>query len=35
VLDREGQLVATVEGKSFTPRQLGDLVELALKDVQR
>jgi protein SCO1/2 len=26
VIDREGRLAATVEGKDFTPRQLGDLV---------
>ena len=31
VIDRQGILRATVEGKSFTPRQLGDLVELTLK----
>jgi protein SCO1/2 len=30
VIDREGRLVATAEGKEFTPRQLGDLVELTL-----
>ena len=30
VIDREGRLAATAEGKSFTPRQLGDLVELSL-----
>jgi hypothetical protein len=27
VIDREGRLAATVEGKDFTPKQLGDLVE--------
>ncbi len=32
VIDREGHLRATVEGRSFTPRQLGDLVELTLKN---
>lgn len=32
VIDRQGLLRATVEGKSFTPRQLGDLVELTLKE---
>jgi len=26
VIDRDGRLAATVEGKDFTPRQLGDLV---------
>ena len=26
IIDREGRLAATVEGKDFTPRQLGDLV---------
>jgi protein SCO1/2 len=26
VIDREGRLAATVEGKNFTPEQLGDLV---------
>ncbi len=30
VLDREGRLAAAAEGKDFTPRQLGDLVELTL-----
>jgi protein SCO1/2 len=30
VIDREGRLAATAEGKEFTPRQLGDLVELSL-----
>jgi protein SCO1/2 len=30
VIDREGKLAATVEGKEFTPRQLGDLVEAVL-----
>jgi len=27
IIDREGRLAATVEGKEFTPRQLGDLIE--------
>jgi protein SCO1/2 len=27
VIDREGRLAATVEGKEFTPQQLGDLIE--------
>ncbi|MBA3297124.1 MAG: SCO family protein [Acidobacteria bacterium] len=27
VIDRQGRLVATVEGKEFSPRQLGDLVK--------
>jgi protein SCO1 len=31
VIDREGRLAATVEGKDFTPKQLGDLVEAALQ----
>ncbi len=31
VLDREGKLAATVEGKDFDGRQLGDLVAVALK----
>ena len=26
VIDRDGRLAATVEGKAFTPRQLGDLI---------
>ena len=30
VIDREGRLAATVEGKDFDGRQLGDLVSLAL-----
>ena len=30
VIDRDGRLAATVEGKDFTPRQLGDLIESAL-----
>ena len=30
VIDREGRLAATVEGKDFTPRQLGDLVGAVL-----
>ena len=35
VIDREGRLVATVEGKDFTQRQLGDLVAVALDDQGR
>jgi len=31
VVDREGRLAATVEGKDFTPRQLGDLVGAVLE----
>jgi protein SCO1/2 len=30
IIDREGRLAATVEGKDFTPQQLGDLVEAIL-----
>jgi protein SCO1 len=30
VIDREGRLAATVEGKNFTPQQLGDLVGAVL-----
>jgi protein SCO1/2 len=30
VIDRDGRLAATVEGKDFSPRQLGDLVESVL-----
>jgi protein SCO1/2 len=30
VIDREGRLAATVEGKDFTPTQLGDLVGAVL-----
>ena len=30
VIDREGRLAATVEGKDFTPQQLGDLVAAVL-----
>jgi len=28
VIDRDGRLAATVEGKEFTPKQLGDLIEV-------
>jgi len=31
VIDREGRLAATVEGKDFTPQQLGDLVGAVLE----
>jgi protein SCO1 len=31
IIDREGRLAATIEGKDFTPRQLGDLVEAILE----
>ena len=30
VIDRDGRLAATVEGKEFTPRQLGDLIAAVL-----
>ena len=30
VIDREGRLAATVEGKDFTPQQLGDLIEAVI-----
>jgi len=30
VIDRDGRLAATVEGKEFSPKQLGDLVEAVL-----
>jgi len=30
VIDRDGRLAATVEGKEFTPQQLGDLVDSVL-----
>ena len=30
VIDRDGRLAATVEGKDFTPAQLGDLVGAVL-----
>ena len=30
VVDRDGRLAAAAEGREFTPRQLGDLVELSL-----
>ena len=30
VIDRDGRLAASAEGKAFTPRQLGDLLELSL-----
>jgi protein SCO1 len=30
VIDRRGRLAATVEGKAFTPKQLGDLIESVL-----
>ena len=32
VIDREGKLVAAVEGKDYTGRQLGDLVDAALRN---
>jgi protein SCO1/2 len=35
VIDREGRLAATVEGREFTPQQLGDLVESVLQDDRR
>lgn len=31
IIDREGRLAATVEGKDYTPRQLGDLIEATLR----
>jgi hypothetical protein len=31
VIDRDGRLAATVEGKDFTPQQLGDLVGAVLE----
>ena len=31
VIDREGRLAATIEGKDFTPQQLGDLVGAVLE----
>ncbi len=31
VIDRDGRLAATVEGKNFTPRQLGDLISSVLE----
>ena len=31
VIDRQGRLVANIEGNEFTAIQLGDLVETALK----
>ncbi|HEV2982869.1 MAG TPA: SCO family protein [Vicinamibacterales bacterium] len=31
VIDRDGRLAATVEGKDFTPRQLGDLIGSVLE----
>jgi protein SCO1 len=30
VIDRDGRLAATVDGKDFTPQQLGDLIATAL-----
>ena len=30
VIDRHGRLAATIEGKDFTPKQLGDLIEAVL-----
>ena len=30
VIDRDGRLAATVEGKEFTPKQLGDLIDTIL-----
>jgi protein SCO1/2 len=34
VIDRDGRLAATVEGKDFTPQQLGDLVGAVLGPAQ-
>ena len=31
VIDRKGAIVASVEGNQYTPEQLGDLVQSALK----
>jgi hypothetical protein len=31
VLDRKGRLVANIEGNQFTAQQLGDLIEVILK----
>jgi hypothetical protein len=30
VIDRDGRLAATVEGKEYSPKQLGDLVASVL-----
>jgi protein SCO1 len=35
VIDRDGRLAATVEGKDFTPQQLGDLVGAVLDPTSR
>lgn len=35
ILDRDGKLVANIEGNQYTPQQLGDLVWAALNDRQR
>jgi hypothetical protein len=34
VIDRDGRLTATVEGKDYTGRQLGDLIERVLADAK-
>ena len=34
VIDRDGRLAATVEGKDYTGRQLGDLIERVLADAK-
>jgi hypothetical protein len=31
VLDRKGRLAANIEGNQFTSQQLGDLIEVILK----
>ena len=35
VIDRDGRLAATVEGKDFTPPQLGDLVGAGARSLDR
>ncbi len=35
IIDREGRLAATVEGKDFTPQQLGDLIAAVLEGKSR
>jgi hypothetical protein len=32
VIDRQGKIVASIEGNAYTPEQLGDVVFAALTD---
>jgi protein SCO1/2 len=35
IIDRQGKLVANIEGNQFTANQLGDLTEAVLKGKER